>query len=660
MRTFQRTLSLLLMLCLISALWMGTAALAASPEEALPDPYIYYFAPNSDLIPSYYSFYAKPAVCNSPHYVAPSDTAKADATYLFNMVNVTELIWDEAQSPEGGYATINGFCADRATPIVVSSSYRKLNLEDAYFCITEEGTEDLTAARGIRAVMHHTWPYVEDVDQIVEAANAYLKEQYGDDAVLVQDLTGAELLAASQAAIWHYSNNEDFANPTPYNHTVDFDSWGPFFCDYYYPQMMYLDGFVNIREKQRDVTATNIGGIYDYLVNLPGEAASDRVITEDSLSLVGAIQTGEDMMLLVSIDGTVDSNDQLTLTAGSQSWELSGSEVRTLSQGVYALCVAAEDFSFGDQLVMTLTGTQTVEDVVFLEAKPVDGSTPRESSQNVVAYSDDSAPVGALLTGDLPLSRKLEITKVDANSQNPLPGVTFDLYVKLEGEAVKLNTLTTDENGKIAVYVADDDNEYYFVETETLPGYEAEGAKVSEGIVTNTMSTGSLTVSKKVINTTEAQAHEQFNFRLTLDLSTAPVAGSGLSWLTAEYLTEQIESTQKLDWTVAEDGTLTAEFTLKADGSITLSEIPLGTTYQLEEILTAKDRLVYSVTTKIDDGAAQKSTTAEGSIAQQNAVLYTNTLHEEANPQTGDTLLPLLALLLLALPLALIPLRKLQ
>jgi hypothetical protein len=174
------------------------------------------------------------------------------------------------------------------------------------------------------------------------------------------------------------------------------------------------------------------------------------------------------------------------------------------------------------------------------------------------------------------------------------------------------------------------------------------------------MSTGSLTVSKKVINTTEAQAHEQFNFRLTLDLSTAPVAGSGLSWLTAEYLTEQIESTQKLDWTVAEDGTLTAEFTLKADGSITLSEIPLGTTYQLEEILTAKDRLVYSVTAKIDDGAVQKSTTAEGSIAQKNAVLYTNELHEEANPQTGDTMLPLLALLLLALPLALIPLRKLQ
>ena len=234
------------------------------------------------------------------------------------------------------------------------------------------------------------------------------------------------------------------------------------------------------------------------------------------------------------------------------------------------------------------------------------------------------------------------------------------MYAKLGDQDVLLTTATTDAEGKLCVDTTDDNTEFYFVESEALPGYEAESKPVTGGAVTNTMSTGSLTVSKKVINTTEAKAHEQFNFRLTLDLSTAPVAGSGLSWLTAEYLTEQIESTQKLDWTVAEDGTLTTEFTLKADGSITLSEIPLGTTYRLEEILTAKDRLVYSVTTKIGDGETKKSTTAEGSIAQKNAVLYTNTLHEEANPQTGDTLLPLLALLLLALPLALIPLRKLQ
>ena len=35
-------------------------------------------------------------------------------------------------------------------------------------------------------------------------------QRYGNDAVLVQDLTGAELLSATQAAIWHYTNNEDF------------------------------------------------------------------------------------------------------------------------------------------------------------------------------------------------------------------------------------------------------------------------------------------------------------------------------------------------------------------------------------------------------------------------------------------------------------------
>ena len=657
MRIFQKLSALFLILCL--TLGMGTLVTAAAPEEEQPDPYVYCFTPNTDRYPSYYSFYAKPTVCNSPHYVVPHGSTTQDATFLFNAVNLSQLIWDESQAPEGGYATINGFCADRATPIQYNALYRKLNLEDAYFCITEDGQKDTTPARGVRAVMRHTWPYVEDVDQIVAAANAYLTQRDGEAAVLVQDLTGAELLSASQSAVWHYTNNEDFSRPYPYGHTEDFDSWGPLFCEYYYPQMMYLDGFVNIREKQRDVTASNISGIYEYMISLPGEDACDPVITEHSVSLAGAMLTGEEMVLLVSIDGVIDSDDQLTFTAGSRSWELGSEEVQALSDQLYALCMDAETFSFGDQLTLTLSGTQLVEDVCFLEAKPADGSTPRETSQSLAVYSNDPAPVHVSLTADIPQSRKLEITKVDSGSGKPLPGVAFDLYVKLDGEAMKLNTLTTDGNGNISVHVADDGNEYYFVESRSLPGYEAGNENITGGTVSNTMSTGSLTVSKKVINTTKAQPHEQFSFRLTLDPGTATVAENSLSWLTAEYLTQQVESTQKLNWTVGQDGTLTAEFTLKADDSITVSRIPLGTTYKLEELLTPKDRLVYSVTTKIGDAKEQKSDTAEGTIAQQNAVLYTNTLHEEANPQTGD-IMPPLVLLLLALPLALISLRKPQ
>ena len=53
---------------------------------------------------------------------------------------------------------------------------------------------------------------------------------------------------------------------------------------------------------------------------------------------------------------------------------------------------------------------------------------------------------------------------------------------------------------------------------------------------------------------------------------------------------------------------------------------------------------MYSVTTKVGDEKAQKSNTAQGTVAEQNAVLFTNTLHKEANPQTGDTLLPVLLL----------------
>ena len=222
---------------------------------------------------------------------------------------------------------------------------------------------------------------------------------------------------------------------------------------------------------------------------------------------------------------------------------------------------------------------------------------------------------------------------------------------------MKLTTATTDAEGKLCVDMIDDGTEYYLVESQTLPGYEVESKPVVGGSVTNTMRTGTLTVSKKLINTTDAKPHEQFNFRLTLDLSTAPVSENDLSWLTGEYLSKTLESTQSLNWSLNSEGVLTAEFTLKADESMTVSQLPLGTTYRLEEILTPNDRLVYSVTTKVGDEEPQKSTTAQGTVAAQNAVLFTNTLYKEANPQTGDTLLPTL-LLTIALLSAVVLLRR--
>ena len=66
MRTFYKTLALLLTLCLITALWTGTAATAAAADVAATDTYVYCFDPNPELYPSYYSFYTKRAVCNSP------------------------------------------------------------------------------------------------------------------------------------------------------------------------------------------------------------------------------------------------------------------------------------------------------------------------------------------------------------------------------------------------------------------------------------------------------------------------------------------------------------------------------------------------------------------------------------------------------------------
>lgn len=219
----------------------------------------------------------------------------------------------------------------------------------------------------------------------------------------------------------------------------------------------------------------------------------------------------------------------------------------------------------------------------------------------------------------------LEITKVDAQSGNPLSGVAFDLYRKAEGDDLLIGGYITDAEGKITVFVVDADA-YYFVETKPLTGYVPVSGKQEAGEVSNSWNAGSLQVSKKLINETPAQVGETFDFKLTLDLSTAPVMGNGISWMTDAYIMEQLSCSKELDWTVSGEKKLTAGFTLNADETVIVDSIPLGATYTLEEVMTAEDREWFNVTTKVDGETVQKGNTATGTLAAKNAVLFTNSV----------------------------------
>lgn len=614
------------------------------PTEETPEynPYVYYFSPSSSMVPDYYSFYAKPFLGNSPHLIQATNFDGEKYVYVFNVVNVSALIEDEAEAPEGGYASFFTYCADIETDLNYGAIFRRLNLEDGYFCLDANGNQIKIPAEKVRSVLNHTFPFYRDTAAMEATVNAYLTETYGEEAILVQGLTGAEWASASQAAIWYYTNGADFSAPNPYIRTEDYEAWGPNFAMYYFPQMMYTDDPINILEKTNEFTATNIHGVYLYLLSLPGMPCKDIILTENSLNLVGVIRHDNQVTLLVDIRATIDSDDALTLTASyggqTQTYELGKTNTLNARSGsIYAFTFDNQPSMTrtADRLLLEIDGTQTVHEVCFYESKPEGQLDPRRANQNLVGYANDPGPV--MCSDDLEIPEAncaLSITKVDAASGKTLSGVEFELFAKLDGKEVSMGTYTTDENGKIILSV-DSDGEYYFKEVSPLPGYAVDTNKHTEGTVENSYLTGKLDISKEVVNASEAKAYESFPFTLTLDLSKAALMDNTMDWLDEEYVISMLESTLPMLWSVTGENQITGSFLLKGGQTISVAGIPLGTGFTVTEVLTEADKTAFTVTAAVTtgDGVAVNEVVT-GTVAAENALRYTNTFLEKEEEPT--------------------------
>ena len=635
MRFLRRSTAWAVVLCLILSLALTVVPAAAETDSETFDPYVYYYTPDQSMIPDYYERYARPYMLYSGHSVHHKgmDEGGYFPVRFFNVVNTSLLIEDEADAPAGGYATIGAFCSDAETYIVKGAAYRRMNLEDGYFNAdsTAAGTVD---ARKIRAVLRNSMPNLADLPALEKKINDYLTATYGEEAVPVSGLTGSQLISAAQSAVWHYANGFDFSSPYPYKASDDFASWNADKIASTSAEITYPDYPTSFMDVANDTTGTNIDGVYQYLLSLPGEQPREIIITDESIALAEAVisDSGDhcDVTILLDIHGTINSDDELSfdVQCGDQLQRFCLGSVNTLEpvDGLYPITFTDVPMDDCRSVQVVLSGQQTVDDVCFYEAKPTGDSNERKSSQNLAGYGCDAAPVYCAVTVDaVEKTTAMSVTKVDAQSGNPLSGVAFDLYRKCDDADLKIGSYVTDAEGRITVSVTDSDD-YYFVETKALKGYEAVTGAVTEGKVPNSWNAGSLEVSKKLINETPAQVGETFNFKLTLDLSTAPVMDNNIAWMTEEYLMDQLECSKELSWAVSGEQELTAVFTLNADEKVTVDSIPLGTAYTLEEVMTEEDRQWFHVTAQVDGQAAQKSNVASGSIASENAVLFTNSV----------------------------------
>ena len=570
MRIFERSTAWVLVLCLILSLALSMGPVAPEAHAAQYDPYAFTLGPGSGVVPSYYDPYANPFVGWSAHEVGYYEIVR-----MFNLTNVSEILPTKPENFTPGYASFPAFCCDHGTPYRFGSRYRMLNFEDAYF--SDSG--DYERAKHVRAIIRNSLPYYKDASVVQKAANEYFGSQ------VVKNLTSGEMAAAAQAAVWTYTNYIDYG-PEPYFCTVDFEDYGN---DLAYGdeirKSISTSSPLNVYENQTAYTENNINKVYQYLLALSGEEATDIIIKQDALSLKKVYFDGKTLTLYVKITGTVDSNDELVLTAkcGSKTQTLAVGGKGTLgnAQGLFPITLTGVSQADCANVQLELTGKQTVMDAVFFQAEPKGNYDARLASQGFGGYCAIGAPVyAASAVHALKDAEELVITKVDAQSGKPLSGVAFDLYMKQGGNDLKMGSFVTDANGQIKVMVTDA-SEYYFVETGALNGYQAITGSVGGGKVSNSWNAGRLQITKQLINTTPGKPNTTFSFKLTLDLSTAPLMNNGISWMTADHIKNQLQSSKSLNWSVS-GNKLTGTFTRNAGQTVDINSIPLGASYTVE------------------------------------------------------------------------------
>ena len=622
MRIFERSTAWVLVLCLILSLALSMGPVAPEAHAAQYDPYAFTLGPGSGVVPSYYDPYARPFVGWSAHEVGYFEIVR-----MFNLTNVSEILPTKPENFTPGYASFPAFCCDHGTPYRFGSRYRMLNFEDAYF--SDSG--DYERAKHVRAIIRHSLPYYKDASVVQKAANEYFGSQ------VVKNLTSGEMAAAAQAAVWTYTNDIDYG-PEPYFCTVDFEDYGN---DLAYGdeirKSISTSSPLNVYENQTAYTENNINKVYQYLLALSGEEATDIIIKQDALSLKKVYFDGKTLTLYVKINGTVDSNDELVLTAkcGSKTQTLAVGGKGTLgnAQGLFPITLTGVSQADCANVQLELTGKQTVMDAVFFQAEPKGNYDARLASQGFGGYCAIGAPVYAeTAVHALKDAEELVITKVDAQSGKPLSGVAFDLYMKQGGNDLKMGSFVTDTNGQIKVMVTDA-SEYYFVETGALNGYQAITGSVGGGKVSNSWNAGRLQITKQLINTTPGKPNTTFSFKLTLDLSTAPLMNNGISWMTADHIKNQLQSSKSLNWSVS-GNKLTGTFTLNAGQTVDINSIPLGASYTVEEVMSAQDQAWFNVTSQVDGNAAKNSNIATGTVNTTNAVTFSNSV-VTADVKTG-------------------------
>lgn len=219
------------------------------------------------------------------------------------------------------------------------------------------------------------------------------------------------------------------------------------------------------------------------------------------------------------------------------------------------------------------------------------------------------------------------------NGTDPLPKLHLTLYRSTQGvnandkEAVDTVTPTVNKNSRdtwvynytgLPEYNANGIRYTYWVE-ETVPdGYDAKNGTAKDGGTLENVQQGSLKVSKAVSGN-QGETDREFDFKITL---------SGTS--TANIQAEEVDGTY--GGVLFQNGV--AEFPLKHGESKTITDLPAGLNYTVEEIEANQDG--YTTTIRMADGRIVSDVPATGTIppGTQAEVTFQNDRHHSSSTTT--------------------------
>ena len=336
------------------------------------------------------------------------------------------------------------YCCDVKTGLEYSSNYKRINLEDSRYY-------SKASAERIRAIVLNSYPYVT-----VEEMKANLKAD-GMDAEFVDSLTRADMIAATQQAIWTYANlDDDGWSNVGYFASIDVPrNTGIYFTPLHDYTNECWDWFPGARTRSFSAEAAyRVNNLAYYLCTLEGVApsADEIIISEVNITRAELIVGTDDTYaigLYVHLNTGAEAGDDLKITVTSHAADgtVTDKTACTVEEATtYGLIVSAK---YGEEIRVSVEGTQELgRSVYFYE--PEGG---RDSSQCLVGVGRGETKVKAekSFTFEPDIDMGIRIYKTVAGTGLPLSDITFEVYkvVLGEGEAIG-ETPTAEEIAKFA------------------------------------------------------------------------------------------------------------------------------------------------------------------------------------------------------------------